>query len=48
MEEIWKPIEEYENYYVSNMGNVMNINTGKVLKWQNNGKGYFHVCLYNK
>lgn len=48
MEEIWKPIEEYENYYVSNMGNVMNINTGKVLKGQNNGKGYFHVCLYNK
>lgn len=48
MEEVWKPVEGYENYHVSNMGNVMNINTGKVLKGQNNGNGYLHVCLYNK
>lgn len=48
MEEIWKPIEGYENYHVSNMGNVMNIVTGKILKQHDNGKGYFHVMLYNK
>lgn len=48
MEEIWKPIEGYENYHVSNMGCVMNIATGKILKQHDNGKGYLHVMLYNK
>ena len=48
MEEIWKTIDGYENYQVSNMGKVKNIITGKVLKQHNNGNGYLHVCLYNK
>ena len=48
MNEIWKPIDGYENYQVSNMGNVMNIITGKVLKTHNNGRGYLHVILYDK
>lgn len=47
MKEIWKPIEGFEHYHVSNHGNVINSNTGKLLKPQNNGKGYMHVVLYN-
>ena len=37
MEEIWKTIEGYENYKVSNTGYVMNSLTGKILKPGNNG-----------
>lgn len=48
MQETWKPIEGYENYNVSNMGNIKNIITGKILKPGDNGKGYKHVMLYNK
>lgn len=47
MEEIWKVIDGYENYQVSNMGRVINITTGRILKNQNNGNGYLHVGLYN-
>lgn len=32
MEEIWKVIDGYENYQVSNMGRVINITTGRILK----------------
>lgn len=48
MQEIWKPIEGYRNYEVSNYGNVRNIITGKTLKGNANGKGYLHVMLYNE
>ena len=48
MEEIWKTIEGYENYKVSNTGYVMNSLTGKILKPGNNGCGYIHVALYYK
>ncbi len=42
MEEIWKPIAEFENYSVSNNGYVKNQVTGKVLK---NGIKDGYVCL---
>lgn len=32
MKEIWKTIEGFENYQVSNMGRVKNIKTGHILK----------------
>ena len=47
MKEVWLPIEGYKNYKISNIGNVMNIITGKILKGQNNGKGYLFVTLYD-
>ena len=49
MEDILKPIPVcgYDNYRVSNLGYVKNVVTGKILKPQNNGKGYLHVSLYN-
>lgn len=49
--EIWKEIKDYENYQVSNLGNVKSLNynrTGKesVLK-AGLSKGYFQIVLHN-
>jgi hypothetical protein len=50
MAEVWKPllgIVECGDYYeVSNLGNVRNIGTLKVLKYRRDLKGYGNVCLY--
>lgn len=45
--ELWKIIDGYENYSISNMGRVKNNTTGLVLKPADNGKGYKHVGLYD-
>ena len=50
MIEIWKPIEGYDNYMVSNLGRVKSLNyrrTGKeqLLKNKIDKDGYFYVCL---
>ena len=37
--EEWKDILDYENYEVSNLGNVRNKKTGRILKSYNKG-GY--------
>jgi len=42
--EIWKTIDDYENYEVSTFGKVRNKNTGRVLKAANKG-GYYSVGL---
>lgn len=44
-EEIWKPIEEFENYAVSNMGNVKNTISGRILKKYQTKIGYIDVSL---
>ena len=44
--EIWKTIEEFNNYEVSNLGRVRNITTGKVLKGYADGWGYLQVKLF--
>lgn len=43
--EIYKVISNYPNYEVSNLGNVRNKKTGKVLKPGKDGDGYLHVVL---
>lgn len=54
MEEIWKNIEEYPNYQVSNMGRVKRLSTGyyrrteKILKPQLQNNGYLHIKLSQK
>lgn len=48
MEKEWKNITGYPNYMISNYGEVKNISTGRILKGQNNGKGYLHVALYDE
>lgn len=46
MNEIWKDINGYEGLYqVSNLGNVKNIKTGRILKNRKNTKGYLQVVL---
>ena len=42
--EEWKNIQDYENYEVSNLGNVRNKKTGRILKSYNKG-GYAVVGL---
>ena len=44
--EIWKQIEDFENYEVSTFGNVRNINTCKIMKLTNKG-GYLSISLKN-
>lgn len=41
----WKKIKGFNNYEVSNEGEVRNIDTGKVLKQEDN-RGYLRVILY--
>lgn len=48
MEELWTFIDGYKNYQVSNTGKVKNTTTDRVLKGQNNGKGYLFVTLYDE
>ena len=44
-EEQYKVIAGYENYMVSDMGNVKNIKTGRILKPGVGGDGYYIVGL---
>ena len=46
-EEIYKTITDFENYEVSNLGNVRNILTNKILTGSINS-GYFRVVLKGK
>ena len=58
--EVWKDIEDYPNYQVSNFGNVkskerytkqrngMSLRKEKLLKPQKDKKGYMQVILYNE
>jgi hypothetical protein len=46
MEEIWKTIEGFEDYLISDKGNVYSHKSNKILKPQMNGHGYHHVSLY--
>jgi len=43
--EEWKPISGYPNYEVSNLGNVRNVSTSRILKPGQNTFGYLHVVL---
>ena len=45
MEEIWKPIEGYDDYLVSNLGNVKSNITNRILR-PGNTKRYYQVRLY--
>lgn len=44
--EIWRTINEFPNYEVSNLGNVRNKKTKRVLKPTKNNNGYLCVSLY--
>jgi len=43
--EVFLPIENYDNYFVSNFGNVKNSKTNKIMKQSNNKDGYKKIGL---
>ena len=43
--EVWRSIENYDNYVVSSFGRVKNTKTGKIIKSFDNGRGYLRVVL---
>ena len=48
MEEIWKPIKDFEDKYeVSNLGRIRNIRTNHILKMTNQYGNYFSIILYD-
>lgn len=45
--ELWKKIDGFENYGISNYGNVKNLKTKRLLKKSFNSDFYIRVCLRN-
>ena len=45
-EELFKPVDGYDNYLVSNFGNIKNSKTNRILKLKNDSKGYKLINLY--
>ena len=45
--EMFLPVEGYENYFVSNYGNVKNCKTNKIMKLCNHSQGYKLINLSN-
>ena len=45
--EVWKPIDGYEKYYVSSLGRIKSLKhkKEKILTAFPNNKGYYRVCL---
>lgn len=43
--EQWRNIKEFDNYFVSNQGRIMNGKTGRILRPADDGHGYEQVCL---
>lgn len=46
MNEIWKKIADFENYEVSNLGNVRNAKTGRIMKPHKNTVGYWQTAIH--
>ena len=44
--EVYKKIENYSNYYVSNLGNIKNMKTGRILIGKVNSSGFLNVGLW--
>ena len=44
----WRPIKDFENYFISSEGRIIKTATGKILKQHENHKGYLIVQLSNK
>ena len=47
MRELWRPIEEFPRYHVSNFGRVKNSKTGRILRPGRNSDGYIIHGLSN-
>ena len=45
MKEIWKKIKNYDDYEISNLGNVKSLKSNKILKPSKSSSGYLQVTL---
>lgn len=45
--EVWRSVDEYLNYQISNIGRVRTCNTGKILKATLEKTGYLRIGLTN-
>ena len=45
--EAWRSVDGFINYQVSNIGNVRNANTGRILKPKTDRYGYMTVGIYD-
>lgn len=45
--EIWRTVDDFPNYEVSNLGNVRNVKTGRILTPTKDKDGYFKIHLNN-
>ena len=45
MVEEFRPVKDYERYYISDLGRVINTETGKFLKMTQKANGYFSVMF---
>ena len=45
--EIWKEIEGFPEYQISNQGRVKSLKTNIIMKPRKSGSGYFHIGLYD-
>jgi len=43
---MWKPINDFENYEVNELGEVRNKTTGKILKASTSDSGYYDINLW--
>ena len=50
MKEIWKPIKDYKDYYISNLGNLKSLKFGKevFMALSEDKDGYFKVNLFKE
>lgn len=46
-QEVWQAIEEFPKYEISTTGRVRHLKKKRILKQFFNGKGYYHVGLYD-
>lgn len=46
--EIWKIIKDNNNYEISSYGNIRNLKTKRILKYQTNYGGYNYITLLKK
>ena len=43
--ELWLPVKGFPRYEVSSEGRIRNVKTGRIMKLQDNTRGYKQVCL---
>lgn len=48
MKEIWKTIDGFNNYLISNQGKVINLKSNNIKKCSKDKIGYIHIILFNR